>query len=105
MNYPMDVAKIYVILMLSLRSYCKGIKQVRHSIPRNSCVLLFVVVLSGEPKQNHGRGLVDRKLVQAPSILIAGRPKAALLFWFFGDVRNGVPLFIVILVTYEYKNR
>ena len=28
--------------------------------------LLFVVVLSGEPKQNQGRGLVDRKLVQAP---------------------------------------
>ena len=28
-------------------------------------VLLFVVVLSGEPKQNQGRGLVDHKLVQA----------------------------------------
>ena len=27
--------------------------------------LLFVVVLSGEPKKNQGRGLVDRKLVQA----------------------------------------
>ena len=36
-----------------------------------------LVVLSGEPRQNQGRGLVDRKLVQAP---IAGRPKAALLF-------------------------
>ena len=29
-------------------------------------VLLFEVVLSGEPKQNQGRGSVDRKLVQAP---------------------------------------
>ena len=29
-------------------------------------VLLLVVVWSGEPKQNQGRGLVDRKLVQAP---------------------------------------
>ena len=29
---------------------------------------------------------VDRKLVQAPSNFIAGRPKAALLVWFFGDV-------------------
>ena len=29
-----------------------------------------------------GRGLVDRKLVKAPSNFIAGRPKAALLFWF-----------------------
>ena len=28
--------------------------------------LLFVVVWSEEPKQNQGRGLVDRKLVQAP---------------------------------------
>ena len=65
--------------------------------------LLFVVfLLSGEPKQNQGRGLVDRKLVQAPppSNFIAGRPKAALLFWFFGGFRCGVPLFIVIFVIY-----
>ena len=76
------------------------------------CVFLFVVVLSGDPKQNQGRGLVDRKLVQAPpppppppSNFIAGRPKAALLCWFFGDFRCGVSLFIVILVTYKYRNR
>ena len=31
------------------------------------------------------------------------RPKAALLFWFFGDFRCGLPLFIVILVIYKYK--
>ena len=36
---------------------------------------------------------------------IAGRPKAALLFWFFGDFRCGVPLFTVILVINKYKNR
>ena len=47
-----------------------------------------------------GRGLVDRKLVKAPSNFIAGRPKAALLFWSFGGFRCGVPLFIVILVIY-----
>ena len=35
-----------------------------------------------------------------PSNLIAGRPKAALLFWFFGGFRCGVPLFIVMLVIY-----
>ena len=35
-----------------------------------------------------------------PSNFIAGRPKVALLFWFFGGVRCGVPLFIVILVIY-----
>ena len=65
-----------------------------------SC-LLFVVVLSGEPKQNQGRGLIDRKLVQTtPSNFIAGRSKAALLLWFVGDFRCGVLLFMVILVIY-----
>ena len=39
--------------------------------------------MSEETRQNLGRGLVDRKLVEAPSNSIAGRPKAALLFWFF----------------------
>ena len=33
-----------------------------------------------------------------PSNFIAGRPNAALLFWFFGGFRCGVPLYIVILV-------
>ena len=28
--------------------------------------MLFIVVSSVKPKQNQGRGLVDRKLVQAP---------------------------------------
>ena len=43
--------------------------------------------MSEGPKQNYGRGLVDRKLAEAPPppYFIAGRPKAALLFWFFGD--------------------
>ena len=59
--------------------------------------------MSEEPRQNEGRGLVDRKLVEAPGIFIAGRPKAALLFLFFGDFRCGVPVFIVILVIYKYN--
>ena len=55
-------------------------------------VLLFLfVVVSGEPRQKQGRGLVDHKLVEAPSNFIAGRPKATLLFWFFGGFRCGVP--------------
>ena len=71
--------------------------------------LFFAVVLSGEPKQNQGRGFVDRKVVQAPpppppSNIIAGRPKAALLFWFCGDIRCGVSLFIVIRAIYLYIN-
>ena len=39
------------------------------------------------------------------SIFIAGRPKAALLLWFFGDFRCGVLLFVVTHVIYKYKNR
>ena len=39
-----------------------------------------------------------------PVIFIAGRPKAALLFWFFGDFRCGALLFMVIHVIYKYKN-
>ena len=38
-------------------------------------------------------------------IFIAGRPKAALLFWFFGDFRCGALLFMLIHVIYKYKNR
>ena len=64
------------------------------------CDAFVLIVLSDEPKQNQGRGLVDRKLVKAPSNFIAGRPKAAFLFWFFGGFRCDVPLFIVILVIY-----
>ena len=40
-----------------------------------------------------------------PVIFIAGRPKAALLFWFFGDFRCGALVFMVIFVIYKYKNR
>ena len=50
------------------------------------CDAFVEIVLSDEPRQNLGRGLVDQKLVKAtPS-----RPKAALLIWFFGDFSCGV---------------
>ena len=49
--------------------------------------------------------LVLSPLPPPPSNFIAGRPKAGLLFWFFGDFRCGVPLFFVILVIYTFKNR
>ena len=61
--------------------------------------------MSEEPWQNKGRGLIDSKLVKAPSNFIAGRPKAALLFGFFGDFRCSMPLFYRILDIYKYKNR
>ena len=40
-----------------------------------------------------------------PVFFIAGRPRAALLLWFFGDFRCGALLFVVIHVIYKYKNR
>ena len=40
-----------------------------------------------------------------PVIFIADRPKAALLFWFFGHFRCSALLFVVIHVIYKYKNR
>ena len=44
--------------------------------------------------------LLLRKLVEAPPVIfIAGRPKAALLFWFFGDFRCGALLFVVVHVN------
>ena len=67
-----------------------------------------VIVLSEEPRQNQGQELVDRKLVKAPPPpvnFIAGRPRAAFLFWFFGDFRCGALLFMVIHIIYKYKNR
>ena len=63
------------------------------------CDAFVLIVLSDEPRQNQGRGLVDRKLVKAPSNFIAGRPKAALLFWFFGDFRCGA-LFLWLFSLY-----
>ena len=47
---------------------------------------------------------VDQTSLSPPVIFIAGRPTAALLFWFFGDFRCGALLFIVIHVIYKYKN-
>ena len=44
-------------------------------------------------------------MFKPPSNFIAGRPKAALLFWLFGDLRCGALLFMVILVIYQYNTR
>ena len=71
--------------------------------------LLFLVVLSGEPKTEL-RARAGRPQTSSPPPptsplppspqcnFTAGRPKAALLFRSFGDFRCGVLLFIVILV-------
>ena len=55
---------------------------------------LFVLVVSGKPKQKQG----PQTSSSPPVIFIAGRPKAAVLFWFFGDFRCGALLFMVIHV-------
>ena len=47
-----------------------------------------------------GEGWSTSNKFKPPSYFIAGRPKAALLNWFFGGFRCGVPLFIVMLVIY-----
>ena len=60
------------------------------------CDAFVLIVLSDEPKQNQGRGLVDRTLVKTPSHFIAGRPKASLLFWFFS-------IFTCSVVIYRYS--
>ena len=46
-----------------------------------------------------------QRSLKPPVIFIAGRPKAALLFWFFSDFRCGALLFMVIHVIYKYTNR
>ena len=51
--------------------------------------------MSEESRETKGQGLVDRKLVEGPRNFIAGRPKAALLFCFFGDFRCGMVLFLL----------
>ena len=65
--------------------------------------LLFVVVFL--VNQGRTKGEVGRPLTSSSPLVIfvAGRPKAALLFWFFGDFRCGALLFMVIHVIYKYK--
>ena len=47
-----------------------------------------------------GEGWSTTNKFKPHSNFIAGRPKAALLFWFFGGFRCSVSLFIVMLVIY-----
>ena len=52
-----------------------------------------------------GEGWSITNKFKPPVIFIADRPKAAFLFWFFGDFRCGALLFMVIHVIYKYENR
>ena len=80
MYRSIELMNIGFIVVLSNESICLvkdfSIVATCHSIPvaRFAFCLCFIrlvsvvclFVLSGEPKQNPGRGLVDRKLVEAP---------------------------------------
>ena len=61
--------------------------------------------MSEEPIKAELRARVGRPQTSSspPVIFIAGRPKAALLFWFFGDFRSGALLFMVIHVIYNIE--
>ena len=52
-------------------------------------------------------GFVEVSMIyefRLPSNFFAGRPKAALLFWFFGDFRCGALLFMIIWLFTLYIN-
>ena len=56
-------------------------------------------------KRSKGEGGRPQTSIRPQVFFVAGRPKAALLFWFFGDFRCGALLFMVIHVIYKYKNK
>ena len=61
------------------------------------CDAFVVIILSGWPRRNQGRGLVDQKLIKKnPVILLLAVPRRI-----FGDFRCGVLLFMVILVIHS----
>ena len=66
--------------------------------------LLFVVVFLEHHSRTKGEGWSITNKCKPPSDFIAGRPKVALLFWFFDGFGCGVPLFIVIRAIYKYEN-
>ena len=76
-----------------LRIFSVGISMSPHV-----CFILDLMLISMLLRYcSYGLGIFH-----ANQTTIAGRPNAALLFWFFGDFRCGVSLFMVILVIYIY---
>ena len=90
----MSVLSVCLVCSFSIVATCPSV-QLPALLFVCALFLLFVDVSSGEPRQSWGRGLVDHKTSSSPPVIsIAGRPKAALLFWFFGDFRCGALLFM-----------
>ena len=44
------------------------------------CDAFVVIVLSDEPRQNQGRGLVDHKLLKAPAFVLLAAPRRLFCF-------------------------
>ena len=59
--------------------------------------------MSGGRGRTGGEGWSAAGWFGPPVVFVAGRPRAALLFWFFGDFRCGALLSMVIHVIYKYK--
>ena len=55
--------------------------------------------------RTRGEGWSTAGWLKPSSNCIAGRPGAALLFWFFGEFRCGALLFMIILVIYGCGNK
>ena len=74
-------------------------------LPRNETLNVFFFLHFSVTNKVGARVGRPQTSSSPPVIFIAGRPKAALLFWFFGDFRCGALLFMVIHVIYKYKNK
>ena len=83
--------------------------KVRNALSYEPQTLIKIYLTKSEVKHSFNglRARVGRPQTSSspPVIFIAGRPKAALLLWFFGDFRCGALLFVVIHIIYKYKNR
>ena len=73
----------------------------RKFLPIRKALLITILTIPEAVAEARARvGRPQTSSSPPPSNFTAGRPKAALLFWFFGGFRCGVPLFIVMLVVY-----
>ena len=57
--------------------------------------VLFFLRIKTELRARVGR---PKTSSSPPVVFIAGRPKAALLFWFFGDFRCGALLYLFVVI-------
>ena len=86
------------------------IGSVSEGFPSYSCISELLCLCCVEILKNlpvHSFNALIKPILRdcLPNNFLVGRPKAALLFWFFGDFRCGALLFMVIHVIYKYKNK